>query len=81
MTSDILNATSDSEIVTTRVLNFPQKLVFKAWSDPEHLQNWWGQKVLLILFRSLTFAKAENGDSSCMVQKLEIMPMNANSSK
>jgi uncharacterized protein YndB with AHSA1/START domain len=40
MTSEILSTTPDSEVVTTRILNFPQELVFKAWSDPEHLKNW-----------------------------------------
>lgn len=29
-------------IVTTRVVNAPQARVFKAWTDPTHLQNWWG---------------------------------------
>jgi len=36
MTSEILSTNSDSEIVTTRILNFPQKHVYEAWSDPEH---------------------------------------------
>jgi hypothetical protein len=30
MTSAILLTTPESEIVTTRILNFPQELVFKA---------------------------------------------------
>jgi len=34
--------TDDREIVITRVLDAPQKLVFKAWTDPKHLINWWG---------------------------------------
>lgn len=34
--------TSDREIVITRVLDAPRDLVFKAWTDPEHLINWWG---------------------------------------
>jgi len=34
--------TDDREIVITRVLNTPQILVFKAWTDPAHLINWWG---------------------------------------
>jgi uncharacterized protein YndB with AHSA1/START domain len=32
----------DCEIVTTRVFNSPRTLVYKAWSDPDHLKNWWG---------------------------------------
>jgi uncharacterized protein YndB with AHSA1/START domain len=35
---------SDREIVTTRVIDAPRELVFKAWTDPEHLAQWWGPK-------------------------------------
>jgi uncharacterized protein YndB with AHSA1/START domain len=36
--------TADREIVTTRVLNAPRELVFKAWTDPDQLVQWWGPK-------------------------------------
>lgn len=55
MTSDILSTTPDSEIVTTRILNFSQELVFKAWSDPEHLKNWWGPKGFTNTFNEFNF--------------------------
>jgi uncharacterized protein YndB with AHSA1/START domain len=32
------------EIVTTRVFNAPRELVFRAFSQPEHLSHWWGPK-------------------------------------
>jgi uncharacterized protein YndB with AHSA1/START domain len=35
---------SDRAIVTTRVLDGPRELVFKAWSDRDHLAHWWGPK-------------------------------------
>jgi len=35
---------SNYEVVTTRVLNFPRQSVYKAWTDPNQLQNWWGPK-------------------------------------
>jgi Activator of Hsp90 ATPase homolog 1-like protein len=35
---------SDRAIVTTRVLDAPRELVFKAWSDRDHLAHWWGPK-------------------------------------
>ena len=38
----ILNTAPECEIVTMRVLAFPRNLVYKAWTDPEHLKNWWG---------------------------------------
>lgn len=36
--------TADREIVSTRVFNAPRKLVWKAWTDPKHLAQWWGPK-------------------------------------
>lgn len=30
------------ELVITRVLNAPRELVFKVWSEPAHMANWWG---------------------------------------
>lgn len=38
------NATTDREIVTTRVLSTSRELVFNAWTDPDHLVHWWGPK-------------------------------------
>jgi uncharacterized protein YndB with AHSA1/START domain len=29
-------------MVFTRVLSAPRRLVFKAWTDPEHVAQWWG---------------------------------------
>ena len=31
---------SDREIVATRVVNAPRRLVFEAWTDPQHLPHW-----------------------------------------
>ncbi|MDB6016560.1 MAG: polyketide cyclase [Pedosphaera sp.] len=30
------------EIVSTRLFDAPRELVFKAWTDPNHLVHWWG---------------------------------------
>jgi uncharacterized protein YndB with AHSA1/START domain len=32
----------EREIVITRVFDAPRDLVFKAWTEPEHLKQWWG---------------------------------------
>ncbi len=32
------------EIATTRVFDAPLDLVWRAWSEPEHLRHWWGPK-------------------------------------
>lgn len=34
--------TSDREIVATRLLDAPREIVFKMWTDPEHVVKWWG---------------------------------------
>jgi uncharacterized protein YndB with AHSA1/START domain len=34
--------TSDREIVVSRVIQGPQRLVFEAFTDAEHLGHWWG---------------------------------------
>ncbi|WP_347051844.1 SRPBCC family protein [Flavobacterium olei] len=55
MNSQILSTTPNSEIVTTRILNSPQELVFKAWSNPHHLKNWWGPKGFTNTFHEFDF--------------------------
>ncbi len=32
------------EVVITRVFNAPRELVFKAWTDPALLAQWWGPR-------------------------------------
>jgi uncharacterized protein YndB with AHSA1/START domain len=34
--------TADREISVSRTLNAPIDLVWKVWTDPEHIKNWWG---------------------------------------
>ncbi len=33
---------ADREIITNRVFSYPRELIYKAWTDPAHLKNWWG---------------------------------------
>ena len=35
-------STADREIVTTRLLDAPRELVWKMFTDPKHVGNWWG---------------------------------------
>ncbi len=32
------------ELIITRIFDAPRALVWKAWTDPEHIQRWWGPK-------------------------------------
>lgn len=40
--SDIISTTPDCEIVSTRIIDASREWVYKAWTDPDHLKNWWG---------------------------------------
>jgi uncharacterized protein YndB with AHSA1/START domain len=33
---------TDREVVITRVVDAPRRLVFAAWTDPKHIPNWLG---------------------------------------
>lgn len=35
---------SKRELVIERVFNAPRALVFRAWTDPEHMQRWFGPR-------------------------------------
>ena len=34
----------DREVVITRIFDAPRSLVFKAWTEPEHMVKWFGPK-------------------------------------
>jgi uncharacterized protein YndB with AHSA1/START domain len=36
--------TSERELVTTRIINGPARLVFEAWTKPELFRRWWAPK-------------------------------------
>ncbi|HZQ07485.1 MAG TPA: SRPBCC domain-containing protein, partial [Anaerolineae bacterium] len=41
-TKATLTLPSDREILMTRVFDAPRDLVFKAYTDPELVKQWWG---------------------------------------
>ena len=41
---DLESSASDREIVSTRVFDAPRELVFRMWTDPEHIGEWWGPR-------------------------------------
>lgn len=40
--NEIPNPGPDCQIVSTRIVNAPIAVVFRAWTEPPHLQKWWG---------------------------------------
>nr|WP_315201909.1 SRPBCC family protein [uncultured Flavobacterium sp.] len=55
MATEIIITTPDSEIVSSRIVNAPQKLVYRAWAEPEHLKNWWGPAGFTNTFNEFDF--------------------------
>lgn len=44
MRNDPVNKSVTQELVITRIFDAPRDLIWKAWTDPEHLKRWWGPK-------------------------------------
>jgi uncharacterized protein YndB with AHSA1/START domain len=42
MQNEKTKLTADRELTITRLLNAPIKLVWKVWTEPEHIAKWWG---------------------------------------
>ncbi len=42
MAHDTVNETE--RMVVTRVFDAPRELVWKAWTDPKYVMQWWGPK-------------------------------------
>jgi uncharacterized protein YndB with AHSA1/START domain len=36
------NVSSDCVIVSSRIVAAPQEVVYRAWTEPDHLKKWWG---------------------------------------
>lgn len=39
---DLFNTPADCEILSSRIFDYPPSQVFRAWTDPDILQKWWG---------------------------------------
>lgn len=39
-----MNETAAHEFVISRIFDSPRELVYKAWTEPERLEQWWGPK-------------------------------------
>jgi uncharacterized protein YndB with AHSA1/START domain len=48
-------STSEREIVVTRSIEGPQRLVFAAYTDSSHLSNWWGPEGFTTTTHSFEF--------------------------
>lgn len=55
MATEIITTTPDCEIVSSRVFNTKRELVYRAWSNPNHLKNWWGPAGFTNTFNEFDF--------------------------
>ena len=53
MTRNTVNETE--RMVVTRVLDAPRELVWKAWTDPKYVMQWWGPKGFTSPFCKMDF--------------------------
>jgi len=55
--NDMKNANTNvkSEILSSRIFSVPQDILFRAFSNPKHLQNWWGPKGFTNTFHEFDF--------------------------
>lgn len=40
--ADVATRAGEREIIATRVFAAPRALVFTLWTDPHHVEQWWG---------------------------------------
>jgi len=55
MPTEIISTTPEPEIVSTRIFKVPRTQLFRAWSEPEHLKNWWGPNGFTNTFNEFDF--------------------------
>jgi len=48
-------ATETQRMVVTRVFDAPRELVWKAWTDPKYVMQWWGPKGFTAPFCEIDF--------------------------
>jgi uncharacterized protein YndB with AHSA1/START domain len=52
-TNNTFTSVEDRELIISRILDAPHELVFKAWTDPEHLPHCWGPKGFTITVQEI----------------------------
>jgi uncharacterized protein YndB with AHSA1/START domain len=55
MITEIITTAPDCEIVSSRIFNTKRENLYRAWSDPNHLTNWWGPKGFTNTFNEFDF--------------------------
>jgi len=53
LSNNTITSVEDRELIITRVIHAPRELVYKAWTDPEHLPHWWGPRGFTITVQEI----------------------------
>jgi uncharacterized protein YndB with AHSA1/START domain len=53
--NNVTSNAKDEEFVISRTFDVPRELMFKVWSEVDHLKNWWGPKGFEWSFATLDF--------------------------
>lgn len=79
-----MSNTKDNEILITEVFNASRERVFKAWTDPEKLVQWYAPDGCTISFKKIDICKGgkfhscisnpQFGDCWCIGEYLEVIP-------
>jgi uncharacterized protein YndB with AHSA1/START domain len=51
--SNAISNSNSRELFISRVFDAPRELVWKVWTEPEHVMQWWGPKVFTSPFCSI----------------------------
>ena len=54
-TAENIFVTPDCEILSSRIFSVRREVLFRAWSDPDHLKNWWGPAGFTNTFHEFDF--------------------------
>lgn len=52
---DSTTTQDDRALVITRLFNAPRELVFKVWTEPQHIAQWWGPEGFTTRVEALDF--------------------------
>lgn len=52
---DIHTIHPEREIISSRTIAFPKELVYRAWTEPAHLSQWWGPAGFTNTFHEFDF--------------------------
>ena len=67
--SNAPTASTQQDLVITRIFDAPRELVWKAWTEPEHMMRWWGPKGFTRPSARSTSAWAASSSTACVARR------------